>query len=98
MNVEIWRKEVFSSRQNLIGDTPAREMLRNCKQFNGKCGSDWCEQEGVTVAPTRYYPELGDQCPRTSQGQAEYGAKAELLQEAVKRVKGALSYRYSSHL
>ena len=82
MNVESWRKEVFSSRENLIGDAPARAMLRNCKQFNGKCGCDWCEHEGVTVTPTRYYPELGDQCPRTSQGQAE------LLQEAVKGVKG----------
>jgi hypothetical protein len=69
-------------------DAPARAILRNCKQFNGKCGCDWCEHEGVTVAPTRYYPERGDQCPRTSQGQAEYGAKAELLQEAVKGVKG----------
>lgn len=74
-------------------DSPARAMLRNCKQYNGKFGCDWCEHEGVVVTqnrgpPTRYYPQRGDQRPRTSQGQAQYGARAELEQEAVQGVKG----------
>lgn len=73
-------------------DSPARAMLRNCKQFNGKCGCDWCEHEGVTVnnggPPTRYYPQRGNQSQRTSHNQAEYGIRAEYLQEAVRGVKG----------
>ena len=43
------------------GDAPARAMVRNAKQFNGKYGCDWCESPGVTLLtgngpPTRYYP------------------------------------------
>ncbi|XP_046841889.1 uncharacterized protein LOC124436007 [Xenia sp. Carnegie-2017] len=34
-------------------DSPARAMLRNCKQFNGKYGCDWCEHEGVSVLRNR---------------------------------------------
>ena len=56
-------------------DSPAQAMLKNCKQFNGKCGCDWCEDEGVKIT--------GNRGPPTKQGQAEYGARAEHLQEAV---------------
>lgn len=45
----------------LSADAPARAILRNCKQFNGACGCDWCEQEGTTIKnmngpPIRVYP------------------------------------------
>ena len=74
-------------------DSPARAMLRNCKQFNGKHGCDWCEHEGVTVVknggpPTRYYPQRGSPPLRTSENQAKYAIRAEQLKEAVKGVKG----------
>lgn len=74
-------------------DSPARAMLRNCKQFNGKSGCDWCEHEGVPVVrnrgpPTRYYPQRGPQTTRTSQSQAAYAIEAETLKEPVKGVKG----------
>ena len=68
-------------------------MLRNCKQFNGKCGCNFCEHEGVAVShnrgpPTRYYPQRGEQAQRTSERQAEYAARAAVLSEAVQGVKG----------
>ena len=74
-------------------DSPARAMLKNCKQYNGKYGCDWCEHEGVTVAvnggpPTRYYPHRGNPCLRTAQHQAEYAIQAETEQVPVVGVKG----------
>ena len=33
----------------LSTDAPARAIVRNCKQFNGAHGCDWCEQEGDTI-------------------------------------------------
>lgn len=88
---ESMRRKVFAVINS--SDTPARAIMRNCKQFNGKCGCDWCEHEGVTISknggpPTRYYPQRGDQRQRTSKGQAEHATKAEILQEPVKGVKG----------
>ena len=74
-------------------DSPARAMLKNCKQFNGKCGCDWCEHEGVPVVhnrgpPTRYYSQRGTPSLRTSHNQAQYAIRAESLNEPVKGVKG----------
>ena len=44
----------------LSADSPARAIVRNCRQFNEQHGCDWCEFPGETVAsggpPTRYYP------------------------------------------
>ena len=61
--------------QSICFDSPARAMLRNCKQFNGKSGCDWCEHEGVPVVhnrgpPTRYYPQHGGAPARTSVSQS----------------------------
>ena len=74
-------------------DSPARTMLKNCKQYNGRYGCDWCEHEGVPVVvnggpPSRYYPHRGNSCLRTAQHQAEYAIQAETEQEPVKGVKG----------
>lgn len=74
-------------------DSPARAMLRNCKQYNGKYGCDWCEHEGVTIIanrgpPTRYYPQRGAVPMRTSKSQAQYAVMAEHANEPVKGVKG----------
>ena len=74
-------------------DSPVRTMLRNCKQFNGKFGCDWCEHENVAVTqnsspPIRYYPQRGYQRARTSEEQSQYGALTELEQDAVQGVKG----------
>ena len=74
-------------------DSPARAMLKNCKQYNGRYGCDWCEHEGVPVVvnggpPSRYYPHRGNSCLRTAQHQAEYAIQAETEQEPVKGVKG----------
>ena len=45
----------------LSTDAPAQAIVRNCKQFNGKCGCDWCLQEGTTLPngngpPLHVYP------------------------------------------
>ena len=42
----------------LSADRPGRAIVKNCKQFNGKYGCDWCEFAGETMdnQPTRYYP------------------------------------------
>ena len=74
-------------------DNPTHAILKNCNQYNGVCGCDWCEHEGVTVVvhggpPTRYYPHRGDPCLRTAQRQARYAFLAEKDQEPVKGVKG----------
>ena len=33
----------------LSADSPARAIVRNCKQFNGQHGCDWCECPGETM-------------------------------------------------
>ena len=87
LNGELMCRKVFA----LIcsSDSPARAMLRNSKQFNGKYGCDWCEHEGVCVRdhggpPTRYYPQLDKPPPlRTAEKQADYGIQAETSGEPV---------------
>ena len=47
----------------LSADSPARAIVKNCKQFNEEYGCDWCEFPGETVdqggPPTNYYPVQG---------------------------------------
>ena len=74
-------------------DSPARAIVRNCKQFNGKHGCDWCEHPGECVTkergpPTRYYPVRNDPVLRTSKKQGQYAIKANDTGEPVKGVKG----------
>jgi hypothetical protein len=88
---EVVRRKVFC--MICSSDSPARAILKNCKQYNGVCGCDWCEHEGVTVVvnggpPTRYYPHRGDLCLRTAKQQARYAVLAEKNQKPVKGVKG----------
>ena len=72
-------------------DSPARAIVRNCKQFNGKHGCDWCEHpECVTKKrgpPTRYYPVRNDSVLRTLK-QCQNAIKANDTGEPVKGVKG----------
>ena len=76
----------------LSADSPARAIVKNCKQFNGKHGCDWCEFPGEPVdsggPPTRYYPYRGPPKVRTAEKQVEYGLRAVLKGEDVKGVKG----------
>ena len=69
-------------------DSPARAIVKNCKQFNGKHGCDWCEFPGETInnggPPTRYYPYRGLPKVRTAQKQVEYGLRAIQKGEDVK--------------
>ena len=76
----------------LSADSPARAIVKNCKQFNGKHGCDWCEFPGETInnggPPTRYYPYRGPPKVRTAEKQVEYGLRAIQKGEDVKGVKG----------
>ena len=66
---------------------------KNCKQYNGKHGCDWCEFAGETIdnggPPTRYYSYRGAPKIRTAEKQVEYGLEAIQNGEDVKGVKGA---------
>ena len=76
----------------LSADSPARAIVKNCKQYNGKHGCDWCEFAGETInnggPPTRYYPYRGAPKMQTAEKQVEYGLKAIQNGEDVKGVKG----------
>ncbi len=75
----------------LSADSPARAIVKNCKQFNGKHGCDWCEFAGETIdggPPTRYYPYRGPPKMRTAEKQVKYGLQAIDVEDAVKGVKG----------
>ena len=76
----------------LCADSPARAIVKNCKQFNGKHGCDWCEFPGETIEnshpPTRYYPYRGPPKMRSAAKQVEYGLKAIHEGDDVKGVKG----------
>lgn len=81
-------------------DSPARAMVRNCKQFNGEYGCDWCEHPGECVLrengpPTRYYPFRGDPVLRTARRQAKYAIKANETGEAVMVLKEFRSSKVS---
>ena len=84
------KRKVFA--MVLSADSPARAIVRNSKQFNGKHGCDWCEFPGETVdnggPPTRYYPYRGPQKMRTATKQVKYALKAVRTNEPVKGVKG----------
>jgi hypothetical protein len=74
-------------------DSPARAIVKNCKQYNGKHGCDWCEHPGECVTrergpPTRYYPVRDEPVLRTAKKQAQYAIKADETGEPVKGVKG----------
>lgn len=55
-----WVKRTKVVAAVCIADTVCRSMLRNCTQFNGRFGCDWCYHPGVTVAKglghARVYP------------------------------------------
>lgn len=76
----------------LSADSPARAIVRNCKQFNGKNGCDWCEFPGETIvnapAPTPYYPYRGPPKKRTKRKQMQYTLQSIRNSEVVKGVKG----------
>ena len=87
---EILPRKVFALL--LSADSPARAIVRNVKQFNGRFGCDWCEFEEVTVAtahgpPVRYYPHRSTVEMRSSKKQAVYALQG-TTDNPVKRVKG----------
>lgn len=87
---EILPRKVFALL--LSADSPARAIVRNVKQFNGKHGCDWCEFEGVTVPtnngpPVRYYPYRTPVVLRTAKKQARYALEA-TPNVPIKGVKG----------
>ncbi len=55
-----WVKRTRVVTTVCIADTVCRPMIRNCTQFNGHFGCDWCYHPGVTVAKgqghARVYP------------------------------------------
>jgi Protein of unknown function (DUF1258) len=63
--VATFKDDVQANMKVFVGavsvDTPARAMLQNLKQFNGRYGCAWCEMEGESVVRrrghTRIYPE-----------------------------------------
>ena len=73
-------------------NSPARAIVRNSKQYNGKHGCDWCEFPGETIdnsgAPTRYYPYRGPPVMCTAENQIRYGLEAVGSCGDVKGVKG----------
>ena len=80
---------------NLVcsADSPARAIIKNCKQFNGCNGCNWCEHPGEPVIrasgpPVRYYPYRGAPVLRTARQQAEYALMAEEEDQPIKGVKG----------
>ena len=77
----------------LSADAPARAIVKNCKQFNGQHGCDWCEFPGETMnnggPPTRYYPYRGPPRMRSATKQLQYALKSTDKNEVVKGVKGA---------
>ncbi|XP_028418236.1 uncharacterized protein LOC114543472 [Dendronephthya gigantea] len=76
----------------LSADSPARAIVKNCKQFNGDSGCDWCEFPGETIAnahpPTRYYPYRGPPKKRTKRKQMRYTLQSIEENVVVKGVKG----------
>lgn len=87
---DLQRKKVFA--MVLSADSPARAIVRNCKQFNGQHGCDWCEFPGETMnnggPPTRYYPYRGPPTMRTATKQVKYAIESVDENEVVKGVKG----------
>lgn len=87
---EIQPRKVFALLPS--ADSPARAIVRNVKQFNGKHGCDWCEFEGVAVPnnsgpPVRYYPHRTPVVMRTAAMQAAYALEG-TPSNPVKGVKG----------
>ncbi|XP_033725038.1 uncharacterized protein LOC117315017 [Pecten maximus] len=73
-------------------DLPARAMVMNMKQFNGKFGCCYCEDEGVNPANRpmlRYYPYTATSVPRLNEGMINDARKAATTGEPVKGIKGA---------
>ena len=53
---------------NLSVDLPARAIVSNMKQFNGRYGCLYCEEEGTTLGADhlhRYWPYKTNATPRT---------------------------------
>ena len=76
----------------LCADAPARALVRNAKQFNGRYGCDWCETPGEAVPinngpVVRYYPHRTPIIHRVAAKQAKDALKASASQP-IKGVKG----------
>ena len=44
----------------VICDAPAKAFIKNIIQFNGKCGCDYCQQEGIHVGSVAYSQITGE--------------------------------------
>ncbi|XP_051797007.1 uncharacterized protein LOC127531520 isoform X1 [Acanthochromis polyacanthus] len=74
-------------------DAVARPLLRNCKQFNGEYGCDWCLHPGVVVekggGTTRSYPyDEMKQAARSKEMFEENARQAERSDDTQNGVKG----------
>ncbi|XP_063959922.1 uncharacterized protein LOC135155125 [Lytechinus pictus] len=73
-------------------DSVARPALRNCKQFNGMFGCDWCLHPGEVVekgrGTMRCYPYIDPEPPTRSQEQWEEDVTTATPDNAVNGVKG----------
>ena len=87
---ELCPRKVFA--MVLSADSPARAIVKNCKQFNEEYGCDWCKFAGETITnvcpPTRYYPYKGSPKKRIKRKQMQYALKSITKNEPVKGVKG----------
>ncbi|XP_034025332.1 uncharacterized protein LOC117509727 [Thalassophryne amazonica] len=77
----------------LSADAPARSLVRNSKQFNGKYGCDWCKQEGTPIPngngpPIRTYPYSGEALPRTDDDQRRLSIESQRTGMCQQGVKG----------
>ncbi|KAG1703703.1 hypothetical protein GQR58_004165 [Nymphon striatum] len=77
----------------LSADAPARAIIRNCKQFNGAYGCDWCVQEGTAVPnangpPIRTYPYMPNIPLRTNDGQRRLAVQSQNTEVPQYGVKG----------
>ena len=77
----------------LSTDAIARAIVRNCKQFNGKCGCDWCLQEGTALPngngpPVRVYPYEHNIPQRTDVLQRKLAVKSQQTGVCQKGTKG----------
>ena len=68
-------------------------IVKNCIQFNGQYGCDWCKFAGETVAhhggpPTRYYPYRGPPKMRTATSNWSIALKPWRKEVTLKESKG----------
>ena len=68
-------------------DLPARVIVANMKQFNGKFGCIYCEDEGITVDRNylvRYWPMASSSTPHSHDSIMDNARTATLNKEAVR--------------